>query len=134
LIDRCIEELVLWLKSQGDAAGEIERVLLYGAGIRAQLFLKDRAMKISKKPDGRQILGFVDDEKGLHFQWIYGFLVLGGLKELPLLIERQRVSRVIIVSNLLPESRAALREITTQSGTKLSEWLPEEHEVVLSAT
>jgi len=134
LIDRCIEELVLWLKRQGDAAGEPERVVLYGAGVRAQLFLKDRAMTISKKPDGRQILGFVDDEKGLHFQWVYGFLVLGGLKELPLLIERQRVSRVIIVSNLLPESRAAIREIAARSGIKLSEWQPEEHEVVLSAT
>jgi UDP-N-acetylmuramyl pentapeptide phosphotransferase/UDP-N-acetylglucosamine-1-phosphate transferase len=134
LIDRCIEELVLWLKRQGDAAGEPERVVLYGAGVRAQLFLKDRAMTISKKPDGRQILGFVDDEKGLHFQWVYGFLVLGGLKELPLLIERQRVSRVIIVSNLLPESRAAIREIAARNGIKLSEWQPEEHGVVLSAT
>ena len=134
LIDRCIEELVLWLKRQGDAAGEPERVVLYGAGVRAQLFLKDRAMTISKKPDGRQILGFVDDEKGLHFQWVYGFLVLGGLKELPLLIERQRVSRVIIVSNLLPESRAAICEIATRTGVKLSEWQPEEHEVILSAT
>jgi UDP-N-acetylmuramyl pentapeptide phosphotransferase/UDP-N-acetylglucosamine-1-phosphate transferase len=130
LIDRCIEELVLWLKRQGDMSGNIERVVLYGAGVRAQLFLKDRAMTISKKTDGRQILGFIDDEKGLHFQWVYGFLVLGGLKELPLLIERQKVSRVIIVSDLLPESRVAIREITTRSGIKLSEWQPEEHEMV----
>jgi FlaA1/EpsC-like NDP-sugar epimerase len=133
LIDRCIEELVLWLKRQGDAATETERVLLYGAGIRAQLFLKDRAMEISKKPDGRQILGFIDDEKGLHFQWVYGFLVLGGLKELPLLIERKKVSRVIIVSELSPERRAAIQEITAQNRIKLSEWKPEEHEVILSA-
>jgi len=129
LIDRCIEELVLWLKRQGDMSGNIERVVLYGAGVRAQLFLKDRAMTISKKTDGRQILGFIDDEKGLHFQWVYGFLVLGGLRELPLLIERQKVSRVIIVSDLLPESRVAIREITARSGIKLSEWQPEEHEM-----
>jgi len=134
LIDRCIEELVLWLKRQGDTTGEPERVVLYGAGVRAQLFLKDRAMTISRKSDGRQILGFVDDEKGLHFQWVYGFLVLGGLKELPLLIERQKVSRVIIVSNLQPESRDAIREIAARSGIKLSEWQPEEHEVILPAT
>jgi UDP-GlcNAc:undecaprenyl-phosphate GlcNAc-1-phosphate transferase len=133
LIDRCIEELVLWLKRQGDASVETERVVLYGAGTRAQLFLKDRAMKISKGTDGRQILGFVDDEKGLHYQWVYGFLVLGGLNELPLLIERQRVSRVIIVSNLLPESREAIREITARNGIELSEWKPEEHEMVPTA-
>ena len=130
LIYRCIEELVLWLKRQGEAVGENERVLLYGAGVRAQLFLKDRAMKISKKSDGRQIMGFVDDEKALHFQWVYGFLVLGGLKELPMLIERKKIGRVIIVSELLPESRVAIREITVRSGIKLSEWQPEEREVV----
>jgi UDP-N-acetylmuramyl pentapeptide phosphotransferase/UDP-N-acetylglucosamine-1-phosphate transferase len=134
LIDRCIEELVLWLKRQGDADGKAERVMLYGAGVRAQLFLKDRAMKTARKPDGRQVLGFVDDEKGLHFQWVYGFLVLGGLKELPLLIERRKVNRVIIVANLAPESRAAIREITTRCGIQLSEWQPEEHEAVPPGT
>jgi len=134
LIYRCIEELVLWLKRQADAVGETERVVLYGAGTRAQLFLKDRAMKISKKQDGRSILGYVDDEKALHFQWVYGFLVLGGLKELPLLIERKKVSRVIIVSELLPENRDAIREITTRSGIKLSEWQPEERDVIPPAT
>ena len=130
LFYRCVEELVLWLKRQGDAVGEVERVVLYGAGIRAQLFLKDRAMKTSKQPDGRQILGFVDDEKSLHFQWVYGFLVLGGLKELPQLIVRKKISRIVIVSELLPETRAAIQEITTRSGIKLSEWQPEEHEAV----
>ena len=134
LFYRCIEELVLWLKRQGDMASENERVLLYGAGIRAQLYLKDRAIKTAKTPDGRLILGFVDDEKALHFQWIYGFLVLGGIKELPQLIERRKVSRVIIVSELLQESRSAVQEITTRCGIKLSEWQPEEHEANQSLT
>jgi len=132
LFYRSIEELMLWLKRQNEAAGETERVLLYGAGIRAQLFLKDRALKTSRNPDGRLILGFIDDEKSLHFQWVYGFLILGGLKELPVLIERRKVGRVIIVSELLPESRCAVQEIAARTGIKLSEWQPEEHEQVLS--
>jgi len=131
LIYRCIEEAVLWLRRQDEIPSQSERVLLYGAGTRAQLFLKDRALKISKKPDGRHIIGFIDDEKSLHFQWVYGFLVLGGLKELPQLIERRRVHRVIIVSELLPESRAAIQEITARAGVKLSEWEPAEHEIKL---
>jgi UDP-N-acetylmuramyl pentapeptide phosphotransferase/UDP-N-acetylglucosamine-1-phosphate transferase len=133
LIYRCIEEAVLWLRRQDEASSQSERVLLYGAGTRAQLFLKDRALKISKKPDGRHILGFIDDEKSLHFQWVYGFIVLGGLKELPQLIERRRVQRVVIVSELLPESRAAIQEITARFGVKLSEWEPAEHEIKLPA-
>ena len=133
LVYRCIEEAVLWLRRQDEIPSQSERVLLYGAGTRAQLFLKDRALKISKRPDGRHLLGFIDDEKSLYFQWVYGFLVLGGLKELPQLIERRRVNRVIIVSELLPESRAAIQEITARCGVKLSEWEPAEHEIKLPA-
>ena len=88
-------------------------------------------MKTYRNGDGRQILGFIDDEKSLHFQWVYGFLVLGGCKDLPQLIERKKVHRVIIVSELLPESRAAIQKIAAESGIKLSEWRPEEQEVIL---
>jgi len=63
---------------------------------------------------------------------VYGLLVLGGLKELPYLIERRRVNRVIIVSELLPESRVAVQEIAARSGVRLSEWEPAEHEISLS--
>lgn len=133
LFYRSLEELVLWLKRQGDSEGDAERVMLYGAGVRAQLFLKDRAVKTSKTPDGRQILGFIDDEKSLHFQWVYGFLVLGGLKELPALIERRKIDRVIIVAELPPENRAAVAAIAVQCGLPLSEWRPDEHELVAVA-
>jgi UDP-N-acetylmuramyl pentapeptide phosphotransferase/UDP-N-acetylglucosamine-1-phosphate transferase len=129
LVYRCLDELVFWLRRQGDGSGELERVILYGAGVRAQLFLKDRALKIVKQPDGRNILGFLDDETGLHFQWVYGFKVLGGSRELPGLIERQKIGRVIIVSELLPQNLAAIHEIAARTGIKLSEWRPKEQEV-----
>lgn len=129
LIYRCIEELVLWLRRQGEAAGETERVLLYGAGVRAQLFLKERAVRNAKISDGRMILGFIDDESALHYQWVYGQIVLGGLKELPRLIIRHSINRILIVADLSAENRATVQEITAQSGVKLSEWYPEEHPV-----
>lgn len=131
LFYRCVEELVLWLKRQGDPV-ETERVLLYGAGIRAQLFLKDRAMRLAKNFDGRMIVGLIDDEKSLHFQWVYGQLVLGGLGELPALIERQKINRVIIVAELSPESRGAIQEIAVKTGIRLSDWHPEEHDIACS--
>lgn len=133
LFYRCLEELMLWLKRPEEAAETAEKVLLYGAGFRGQMFLKDRAVKIAKASDGRRILGFVDDEKALHYQWVYGFLVLGGLKELPRLIEQKRVDRVIIVSDLLPKSRADIEVLTAQCGVKLSEWLPGESEIEMCA-
>jgi UDP-GlcNAc:undecaprenyl-phosphate/decaprenyl-phosphate GlcNAc-1-phosphate transferase len=134
LFYRCLEELVLWLRRQGDGDGEAERLVLYGAGVRAQLYLKDRATKTNKISDGRHVLGFIDDDKSLHFQWVYGFLVLGGLKDLPALIERKKINRVIIVSDLLPENLVSLQQIAIRGGLKLSKWQPDEHELCLAAS
>ena len=88
-------------------------------------------MKITNHSDGRLVLGFIDDDKSLYYQWIYGFVVLGGLAELPGLIERKKIQRILIVSDLQPESRAAVEQIAVQHGVKLSEWCPEERPIRL---
>lgn len=134
IIYRCAEELALWIRRQNDPAVPPERVLLYGAGTRGQLFLKDLAIRSSKNPDRRVIVGFVDDENALHFQWIYGYLVLGGTKELSHLITKWKVNRIIVVADLLPESWKTVREIVTREGVHLSEWIPQEHEINLTKT
>jgi UDP-N-acetylmuramyl pentapeptide phosphotransferase/UDP-N-acetylglucosamine-1-phosphate transferase len=126
LFYRCLEELMTWLKRPLET-GNPENVLLYGSGLRAEMFLRDRALKTAKHPDGRQILGFIDDEKSLHYQWIYGLLVLGGLAELPHLIEKKAVKHIILVTDLTPDHRAALEDLATRSGVRLGEWYPEEH-------
>ena len=43
-----------------------ERVVLYGAGGRCQLFLKERGYHNSSSFDGRAIVGLIDDEPALH--------------------------------------------------------------------
>lgn len=131
LVYRCIDELVTWLRRQNEPFSATERILLFGAGTRAQLFLKDNAVKTTKDSDGRIIVGFVDEESSFHFQWIYGYLVLGGLKELPQLLVRHRISRIIIVAELRPESREAVKQIATQNRITLSEWYAQEHPVLL---
>lgn len=128
---RVVEELVYWIRRQGNPAGESTRVLLYGAGSRAQLFLKDRAIRNSKITDGRVIVGFVDDEPSLHYQWVYGQIVLGGLKELPQIIARRKINQIIIVAELLPENRAAIEEVAVQKGIELIEWCPAERHINL---
>jgi UDP-GlcNAc:undecaprenyl-phosphate GlcNAc-1-phosphate transferase len=129
---RCLEEIVLWLKRQADEAGQLDNAVLFGAGTRAQLYLKDRAVKNAKTPDKLRILGFIDDEKSLQSQWVYGFLVLGGLKDLPRIINQWKISRVIIVADLKPESISAVCDMAAQHGIRLFEWRPEEYEVTSS--
>ena len=133
LIYRCIEELVIWLRRQSEASEATERVLLFGAGVRAQLYLKDYAVKAGKNPDGRTILGFIDEASHLHYQWVYGHLVLGGLPQLPELIVRQRINRIVIVADLRPEGRAAVERIAVQAGIRLSVWTSAEQSIELAA-
>ena len=126
-----LEEFMIWLRRHGEAppGAERERVLLYGAGTRAQLFLSEFLAKDFSSPGRRYIVGLLDDEKTLHFQWIYGLLVLGGVQELPYLIDKHKIVRVIMVANLRPENRQALLAVAGQKGIHISDWYAEEHEV-----
>lgn len=132
LINQSIEELVIWLTRPGDQAAGVERVLVYGAGIRAQLFLKDQATRDAENPHQWTIVGLIDDEPGLHHQWVYGQMVLGGRKELPQLIERRKIERIIIVADLSPANLTELRGIAAGKKIKLSQWRPEAQELALS--
>jgi UDP-GlcNAc:undecaprenyl-phosphate GlcNAc-1-phosphate transferase len=118
----CVEEIVLYLRSKSDFNTELERVVLYGAGGRCQLFLKERGFNNSGSFDGRVIVGLIDDEPTLHLKWVYGHLVLGGMRDLPQLIPHHRIAGIIITAALTPESLPAVRELASKHGIRLSEW------------
>jgi len=129
LIYRCVDELVIWLTRQSETHSDAQRVLLYGAGVRAELFLKDRAVRNGDNHDQRTIAGFVDDEPSLHLQWVHGYLVLGAFEDLPRLIARHQVQHIIITAELWPANRQAIEEFASTHGIKLTEWRAEEHTV-----
>jgi FlaA1/EpsC-like NDP-sugar epimerase len=119
---RCVEETVHFLKSNHAPQANLERVVLYGAGGRCQLFLKEYGFNDSGSFGGRQIVGLIDDEPTLHLKWVYGHIVMGGLEELPKIIPRHRITGIIITAGLKPESMSGVRELAKQQGVRLSEW------------
>jgi FlaA1/EpsC-like NDP-sugar epimerase len=119
---RVIEELVAYFRAKSETQGDRDRVLLYGAGGRCQLFLKERGFSNSSSYDSRLIVGLIDDEPSLHAQWVYGHPVLGGGKDLPRIVASRHVSEIIITAGLTPESRAEVRRIALELGLQLSEW------------
>ena len=131
---RCIEEIVLYLKSSGDAAVNSQRVVLYGAGGRCQLFLRERGFNDSHSFYGHTIAGLIDDEPTLHFKWVYGHRVLGGSNDLPQLIPRHRIAGIVITAKLKPEALAKIRELARQQHLTLSEWCFEIHNLDLPET
>jgi UDP-N-acetylmuramyl pentapeptide phosphotransferase/UDP-N-acetylglucosamine-1-phosphate transferase len=119
---RCVEETVHFLKSTSVPQANLERVVLYGAGGRCQLFLKEYGFNESGSFGGRQIVGLIDDEPTLHLKWVYGHIVMGGLRDLPKIIQRHQITGIIITAGLKPESLSGVRELAGQQGIRLSEW------------
>ena len=119
---RCVEETVLYLRLTSESNTGPERVLLYGAGGRCQLYLKERGFHNSSSLDRRVIIGLIDDEPDLHFKWVYGHMVLGGARDLPQLIPQHRITGLIVTTKLRPESLLAAQELASQHGLSLSEW------------
>lgn len=119
---RCVEEGILYLKSNGDVGAGPDRVVLYGAGGRCQLFLKERGFHNSSSFDQRTIVGLIDDEPALHFKWVYGHMVLGGGGDLSQLIAHHRITGIVVTAKLRPESMVAVLDLAAQHGLSISEW------------
>lgn len=127
---RCMEEIVVYLRSKSEPADGHARVALYGAGGRCQLFLKERSFNNSSSFDGRIIVGLIDDEPTLHSKWVHGYPVLGGRRDLDRLIVKHRITGIIITAGLSTETLDELRELTRRLGVHLREWRFQESELV----
>lgn len=134
LLSPLLEQWVAAFRFRSQPLPGPERVVLYGAGGRCQLFLKERGFSHPGGSDRRQIVGLLDDDPSLHGQWVYGYLVLGGLKDLPQLIERERINGIIITADLSPESRTAVQALALREGLPLSEWAYQERALTPAST
>ncbi len=87
--------------------------VIVGAGSAGEMLL--RALHRSRSHDYR-IVGFIDDEPTKHGHVVGGKSVLGGVADLPDLVERHRIREVLIAIPRLPAGR--VREIL-ELGTHL---------------
>ena len=126
LIYRFAEEFLPLLIGRGRRNGNGERILLYGAGGRCELFLKERNFFDSSSSDEREIVGLIDDDPSLHLRRVYGYQVLGGQSDLPDLVKKHQVRGIIITAMLSLDSQIAVRRFARKHGVRLSEWQFEE--------
>ena len=122
LVYRSMEEMVIYFRGKSESGPVGQNVLLYGAGGRCLLFLKERGFHNSSSFDDRKIVGLIDDEPALRSQWVYGYLVLGGMQQLPQIITRQAVTGIVITSALRPEILATLKALARERQLHLTEW------------
>jgi UDP-GlcNAc:undecaprenyl-phosphate GlcNAc-1-phosphate transferase len=134
LIYRFAEEFVPLLIGRHAGKGSGERILLYGAGGRCQLFLKERNFLDSSSADEREIVGLIDDDPSLRLRRVYGYQVLGGQSDLPELVKKHDVRGIIITAILSLESEIAVRRFARAHRVRLSEWRFEEKNLDIGPT
>jgi UDP-GlcNAc:undecaprenyl-phosphate GlcNAc-1-phosphate transferase len=128
---RMVEELENW--SHSKAAVKLEgpkRVVLYGAGARCWLLMRQLAFDRSTSLSERTIIGLVDDDPSLHARWVYGYLVLGGREDLPRLISSYGLKGIAVTADLSPESRAAVSALANLHNLEITEWRSDEKQII----
>lgn len=122
IIYRIMEELVNWSRSVDNTKASDKQVLIYGAGDGCWMLLRELNFRNTDHFNGRTIAGIIDDDESLHSRWVYGYLVLGGAKDLPKLIPPHRVTEIIVTALLTDSAKTTLRDLAHNLGLELSEW------------
>jgi len=129
LVYRFAEELVPYFRSRSEKRTDLQRILLYGAGGRCRLFLKERGFDTHQSFDSRAIVGLIDDEPSLLGQWICGHPVLGDARSIPRLIAKHRIVGIVITAGLRRECLTSVQAIAAQHNINLTEWRFEERRI-----
>ncbi len=105
---------------------DCHNVLVYGAGVRGMLFLRQRSARYPGPGDRRRIVGIMDDDANLHGRWVYGYPVRGGIERLEGLAKRHGVKEVVVVAGLKPDVLRRLCAVAYRQNLVLTEWRVEE--------
>jgi FlaA1/EpsC-like NDP-sugar epimerase len=88
-----------------------KRVLIAGAGTAGQLFLRE--LRANKRLNLSPV-GFVDDDKSKHGQWMSNLQVLGSIADIPRLVATRQVAAVVIAMPSAPGH--VIRQIVKAAG------------------
>lgn len=110
------------------------RVLIYGAGFRGLLYLKNRVYTATNGNSDKKVVGFIDDDLNLRKRMVHGHRVLGSGVELHSIIARNKIHEIVIASDIRDARRARVQTLAQQHGIRVVEWSINETELVAGQT
>lgn len=117
--------LVAGRRPRAGAAAPPRRLLLYGAGDRAMLFLREQDYALPDDRGRESVAGLLDPDTNLYGRLIHGHPVLGGMDYLLQESESVAFDELVLVADLSPEDHARLRDIARRRNLEVSEWRTE---------
>ncbi len=106
-----------------------ERVVLYGAGFRATLLLREQSFRSGDRTRDRHIEGIIDDDPNIQGRLVHNLPVLGNLEALPRLARERGLCGVIITADVGEQKRVELVGVCAEAGIRVWEWRPVMSEV-----
>ncbi|MEO0794227.1 MAG: hypothetical protein AAFX93_03640 [Verrucomicrobiota bacterium] len=110
----------------------VKHILLYGAGNRGALYLRELRLIHPDEMATRKIIGFLDDNTNLRQRFLHGVRVMGCLDELEHIISENDIDEIVITADLLSAHETRLKEIAARHEVAVSEWKTHLSEVDLS--
>ncbi|MFH1969629.1 MAG: hypothetical protein ABIJ53_04845 [Verrucomicrobiota bacterium] len=128
LFFRTVQDLMALTARHPTITGKrvFRNIMLYGAGTRCTLFLRQRSHGYPKIDDDRCVVGLLDDEPNLHGRMVYGFKVMGGMNQLSAILTKRNISDIIITADLRDDVRRQLLDIARERHIRVAEWHTEE--------
>ena len=94
------------------------RLVIYGAGEAGLLAVREL---LNDRAENYRLLGFVDDDPGIHQSRRHGYVVLGGYEGLVNLIRGGEVDAVVVSARLMDRSRLGqLEQLCTEHNVRLA--------------
>lgn len=98
------------------------RTLIYGAGMPCVLFLQqDDLRQINERVSGR-IVGLLDDDSNLRNRLVYGYRVLGGTRDLEMIVREHGIEQIVITSAPTAGARKKLSQVARECNIAVFEW------------
>lgn len=111
----------------------VRHILLYGAGNRGALYLRELRLIHPDEMAARKIVGFIDDDVNLRRRYVHGVQVLGHIEEVEAIIKEHDIDEIVITAELLEANEKRIQNIAASHNVTLSQWRTTSDEVELSA-
>lgn len=128
---RVVQDLMQWrARGAGPAGVAPVRALVYGAGYRTTLFLRQMAFRTGERTPV-EVVGLVSADAAITGHYVHGIRVVGTGRELPALVARHRAEILYLVESVSEPDFQTIARLLRGSGVRLVRWDIVETEVPL---
>lgn len=103
----------------------IQHVLLYGAGRRCGLFMREQQLSSYHATEFIRIAGIIDDSPFLRKRLLHGLRVVGGIDELEAAVDALQIKKIIVTTDLTEEASKRLMQLAKQKNFTVCGWRSE---------